>query len=34
LLVARRIGHDEAAFVCREEAVGNVDGDALLVLGS
>ena len=33
LLVARRVGDDELALVGREEAVGDVDGDALLALG-
>ena len=33
LLVARRVGDDELAFVRREEAVGDVDRDALLALG-
>ncbi len=33
LLVARRIGHDELALVGRKEAVGDIDGDALLALG-
>ena len=33
LLVARRIGDDEIALVGGEEAVGDVDGDALLALG-
>ena len=33
LLVARRVGHDELAVLGREEAVGHVDGDALLALG-
>ena len=32
LLVARRVGHDEAAARRAEEAVGDVDGDALLAL--
>ena len=33
LLVARRVGDDEAALVGGEVAVGDVDGDALLALG-
>ena len=33
LLVARRVGDDEFALVGREEAVGDVDRDALLPLG-
>ncbi|MNC80593.1 hypothetical protein D3C75_1334470 [compost metagenome] len=33
LLVARCIGHDELALVGREEAIGNIDGDALFALG-
>ena len=33
LLVPRRVGDDELALVGREEAVGDVDGDALLALG-
>ena len=33
LLVARRVGDDEFALVGREEAIGDVDGDALLALG-
>ena len=33
LLVARRVGDDELAPVGREEAVRDVDGDALLALG-
>ncbi len=33
LLMARSIGDDELALVGREEAVGDVDGDALLALG-
>ena len=33
LLVARRVGDDELALLGREEAVGDVDGDALLALG-
>ena len=33
LLVAGRVGDDELALVGREEAVGDVDGDALLALG-
>ena len=33
LLVAGRVGDDEAAAVGGEEAVGDVDGDALLALG-
>ncbi len=33
LLVARRIGDDEFALFGREEAIGDVDGDALLALG-
>ena len=33
LLVARRVGDDELALRRREEAVGDVDGDALLALG-
>ena len=33
LLVARRVGDDELALVGGEEAVGDVDGDALLALG-
>jgi hypothetical protein len=33
LLVARRVGDDELALRSREEAVGDVDGDALLALG-
>jgi hypothetical protein len=31
--VARRVGDDELALVGGEEAVGDVDGDALLALG-
>ena len=33
LLVARRVGHDELAPLGGEEAVGDIDGDALLPLG-
>jgi hypothetical protein len=33
LLVAGRVGDDELALVGGEEAVGDVDGDALLALG-
>ena len=33
LLVARRVGDDELAPVGGEEAIGDVDGDALLALG-
>ena len=33
LLVARGVGDDELALVCREVAVGDIDGDALLPLG-
>ncbi len=33
LLVARRVGDDEFALVGGEEAIGDVDGDALLPLG-
>ena len=33
LLMARAVGHDELAPVGAEEAVGHVDGDALLALG-
>ena len=33
LLVAGRIGDDEGARLGREEAVGDIDGDALLALG-
>ncbi|MGC4082244.1 MAG: hypothetical protein QM736_09100 [Vicinamibacterales bacterium] len=33
LFVAGRVGHDEAAVVGREEAIGDVDCDALLTLG-
>ncbi len=33
LLMARRVGDDELALAGREEAVGDVDGDALLALG-
>ena len=33
LLVAGRVGDDEFALVGREEAIGDVDGDALLALG-
>jgi hypothetical protein len=33
LLVAGRIGDDELALVGGEEAIGDVDGDALLALG-
>ena len=33
LLVARGVGHDELAPLGGEEAVGDVDGDALLALG-
>jgi len=33
LLVARRIGNDEFALVGGKEAVGDIDGDALLALG-
>ena len=33
LLVAGRVGDDEAALVGGEEAIGDVDGDALLALG-
>ena len=33
LLMARRIGDDELALCAGEEAVGDVDGDALLALG-
>jgi hypothetical protein len=33
LLVARRVGDDELALLGREEAVGDVDRDALLALG-
>ena len=33
LLVARRIGDDELALLAREEAIGDVDRDALLALG-
>lgn len=32
LLMAGRVGHDELALVGREEAVGHIDGDALLAL--
>ena len=32
LFVAGRIGHDELALVCREKAVGHINGDALLTL--
>jgi hypothetical protein len=33
LFVARRVGDDEFALFGREEAIGHVDGDALLALG-
>ena len=33
LLMARRVGDDEFALVGGEEAIGHVDGDALLALG-
>ena len=33
LLMARRVGDDEFALVGGEEAIGDVDGDALLPLG-
>ena len=33
LLVARRVGDDEGALGGRKEAIGDVDGDALLALG-
>ena len=33
LLVARGVGDDELALLGREEAVGDIDGDALLALG-
>ena len=33
LLMARRVGDDEAALVGGEEAIGDIDGDALLALG-
>src|SRR5882724_1527824 len=33
LLMARRVGDDELAFVGGEEAIGDVDGNALLALG-
>ena len=33
LLVARRVGDDELAPLGGEEAVGDIDGDALLALG-
>ena len=33
LFVARRVGHDELALFGAEEAVGDIDGDALLALG-
>ena len=33
LLMARRVGDDEFALVGGEEAIGDVDGDALLALG-
>ena len=33
LLVPRRVGDDELALVGREEAIGDIDGDALLTLG-
>ena len=33
LLVAGRVGNDELALFGREEAVGDIDGDALLALG-
>ena len=33
LLVAGRVGDDELALFRREEAVGDIDGDALLALG-
>ena len=33
LLVARAVGDDELALVGAEEAVGDIDGDALLALG-
>ena len=33
LLVARRVGDDEFALVGGKEAIGDVDGDALLALG-
>ena len=33
LLVARRVGDDELALVGGEEAIGDIDGDALLPLG-
>ena len=32
LLVARRVCHDELALIGREEAVGHINGDALLAL--
>jgi hypothetical protein len=32
--MTRRVGHDEFATMCREESVRNIDGDALLTLGS
>jgi hypothetical protein len=33
LLVTGRVGDDEAPCGCGEEAIGDVDGDALLALG-
>ena len=33
LFMARAIGHDELAFVGGKEAVGHIDGDALLAFG-
>ena len=33
LLVARGVGDDELALLGREEAIGHIDGDALLALG-
>ena len=33
LLVARRVGHDEAAAIRGEKAVGHVNGDALFAFG-
>ena len=34
LLMTRRVGYDEFTTMCREESVRNIDGDALLTLGS
>ena len=33
LFVARRVGNDEFALVGREEAIGDINGDALFAFG-